>query len=162
MGRDNGSGTRITTLAEISLGILPNIAQRRAVNGNWVDDAVGFSSGSLVATNLNGTSTSAEGPGGAISYPGPNDSNTAIAGGGKALSYDGVFYSKDNVRNGKYTLWGFQHLYSVPITGSGSPEETFRTAFVTKIDAGLPASVNAIQIGTMNVTRLADGAVVTP
>ncbi len=163
VGRDNGSGTRICTLAEISLGILPNIAQRRAIAGNWTDDATGLSSGSIVATNLNGTATSLDGPGGAVSYLAPNDSATTVTGGGKALTYDGVVYSKDNVRNGKYTLWGFEHLYNAPgMTGSGSKEETFRTAFALAIDAIIPSLNNAIAIGTMNVTRLADGAVVTP
>jgi len=162
VGRDNGSGTRITTLSEIGLGPLPIIGQRRSVNGFFVPDPIGFSSGSFVRTNLNSAATSIQGPGGAISYLAPADSAITVTGGGAALTYDGVAYTKDAVRSGKYTMWGFEHLYSQPIQGSGSDEETFRDAFVPQIDALLPSSVNAIQIGSMFVTRPADGAVVTP
>ena len=78
------------------------------------------------------------------------------------MTYDGVAYSKDAVRSGKYTMWGFEHLYSLPIAGSGSNEEIFRDAFVPVIDAALEGGNNAIRVGTMYVTRQADGAVVTP
>jgi len=161
VGRNSGSGTRAATLSEIGLGPLATILQRKVVSGNWVDDATGFSSNSLIPPALNsGVSTSAEGPGGAIGYLDLNDANLVVAGGGSILQYDGVTFSKDAVRHGKYALWTYEHLFNrSPLAAD---ETTFRTALLAQIDTDLAVSVSAIQTSSMIVSRLADGATITP
>jgi hypothetical protein len=79
--------------------------------------------------------------------------------GAKALSYNGVTYTEDAVKNGTYTLWGYQWLYQAPsITAS---ETTFNTAFVAAIPANLGTA--AIPIPSMNVTRSGgDGGPILP
>lgn len=46
-----------------------------------------------------------------IGYLGLTDANGAIGAGATALSYNGVPYSAQNVENGSYTLWGYEHCY---------------------------------------------------
>lgn len=160
-GRNSGSGTRAATLSEIGLGPLATILQRKNSGLNWVDDAVGFSSSSAIPGALNsGANTSAEGPGGCISYLDLNDAGTVVAGGGAILQYDGVTYSASNVRNGKYSLWTYEHLYNR--TPLAADEGTYRTALLSRIDSDLATSTSAIQTSSMLVQRLADGATVTP
>ena len=161
VGRNSGSGTRAATLSEIGLGPIATVLQRKVVSGNWVDDAVGFSSNSLIPAALNsGVATSAEGPGGAIGYLDLNDANLVVAGGGAMLQYDGVTFSKDAVRHGKYTLWTYEHLMNR--TGLPADETTFRATLLAQIDSDLATSVSAIQTSSMIVSRLADGSTVTP
>ncbi|MFN0128989.1 MAG: hypothetical protein ACKV19_20135 [Verrucomicrobiales bacterium] len=79
--------------------------------------------------------------------------------GGKALSYNGVFYSEDKVKNGAYTLWGYQWFYQAPsITAA---ETTFRNVFVGVIPANLGTA--AIPETEMNITRSGgDGGPILP
>ena len=79
--------------------------------------------------------------------------------GAKALSYNGVTYSEDAVKNGAYSLWGYQWLYQAPsITAS---ETTFKSVFLSTIPANLGSA--AIPIPTMNVTRSGgDGGPILP
>ena len=162
VGRNSGSGTRAATLSEIGLGALATILQRRTNGmGGWVDDAVGQSSSSTIPGLLNsGANTSGEGPGGAISYLDLNDAATVVAGGGSILQYDGVTFSKDAVRYGKYALWTYEHLYNR--TPLAADETTFRAGLLSQINTDLATSPSAIQVSTMIVSRLADGATITP
>ena len=79
--------------------------------------------------------------------------------GAKALSYNGVTYSENAVKNGSYTLWGYQWLYQAPsITAN---ETTFRNVFTTTIPNNLGSA--AIPIPTMTVTRSGgDGGPILP
>jgi len=79
--------------------------------------------------------------------------------GAKALTYNGVAYSLDKVREGAYSLWGYQWFYQAPsITAT---ETTFRNAFVAAIPATL--GTIAIPIPDMNVTRSGgDGGPILP
>jgi hypothetical protein len=79
--------------------------------------------------------------------------------GAKALSYNGVFYSVDKVKEGAYTLWGYQWFYQAPsITAD---ETTFRGLFLTTIPANLGSA--AIPIPDMHVTRAGgDGGPILP
>ena len=79
--------------------------------------------------------------------------------GAKALSYNGVTYSEAAVKNGSYTLWGYQWLYQAPsITAS---ETTFKTVFLSTIPANLGSA--AIPIPSMIVTRSGgDGGPILP
>jgi hypothetical protein len=79
--------------------------------------------------------------------------------GAKALTYNGVAYSDDAVKNGAYTLWGYQWFYQAPsITAA---ETTFRDVFINTIPANLGSA--AIPIPQMNVTRSGgDGGPILP
>jgi hypothetical protein len=163
VGRNASSGTRPSVLSEIGLGPLATVIQRK-LNGTstaWIDDPTGFGSNSLIPPQINsGVATSAEGPGGAIGYLDINDALTVTAAGGKFLKYDGVDFTKENVQNGKYTLWSYEHLFNR--SGLAVDETAFRTALLNQLDADLATSVSAVQSSAMIVSRLADGAVVTP
>lgn len=81
--------------------------------------------------------------------------------GAKALTYNGAGYSEDNVKNGKYTLWGYQQFYGpIGITGS---EQSFFDAFTAEIPNALNPLTTGIKIPEMNVTRNGgDGGPITP
>ncbi len=86
------------------------------------------------------------------SYPG----NQAIP-----LTYNGVRYSVENVRNGSYTLWGYQQLYTAP---NLNPAETsFDTALRNAIPNTLTAATGIANDADMKVTREGgDGGPVYP
>ena len=163
-GRDSGSGTRVTVLAETGVGGGATVVQRKVSAGNYVADAIGFSGGGALATDLAlNVGTSANGAGGAIGYVSVSDAATVLATGGAYLKYEGVPMTFDNVRSGKYTLWAYEHMYDAYTVAPGSDEETLRNAIVTEIEVNqLAASTVAIQSGTMKCSRLDDGATVTP
>jgi hypothetical protein len=77
------------------------------------------------------------------------------------LTYNGVPYSENNVKNGAYTLWGYQQFYgSVDITAG---EQTFFNAFTTEIPDQLNPLSTGIKISEMAVTRFGgDGGTVLP
>ncbi len=77
------------------------------------------------------------------------------------LTYNGVPYTENNVKNGAYTLWGYQQFYgSADITGG---EQTFFNAFTTEIPDQLNPLSTGIKISEMNVTRFGgDGGIVLP
>lgn len=81
--------------------------------------------------------------------------------GAKALTYNGVAYSEDNVKNGQYTLWGYQQFYGpIGITGG---EQTFFNNFTAEIPNALNPLTTGIKIPEMNVTRNGgDGGPITP
>lgn len=140
----------------------------------------GYSSNSFVRQNLARTSanvtvgTDGTGAGGTagqdiviVSYLTLSDAAaiTTITGGAgvgaKALTYNGVAYSENNVKNGSYTLWGYQQFYG-PI-GITVDEQTFFDTFVAEIPNALNPLTTGIKITEMNVTRNGgDGGPVTP
>lgn len=174
VGRNSGSGTRATVNAESGLGPTAAITQRKlnATNDRWIADSVGFNSNSGVAAALTNTTVlstnlyqgNASLPlyGGAIGFVDLSDANVVLAAGGNAaiLTYEGVTYSKDAVRRGQYTAWGYEHLMHKDITGTD--EEIFRDALMAQIKADLATSTAGIDPDTMLVTRVTDGATVTP
>ena len=203
VGRDAGSGTRVTRLAETRYGINKTVAQWRIANSGgiasdvrfWpstVEEAVaptnmandptnqgngGYTSGSAIATIMGCTSTSVNIRdalnnilvGGQnvcfIGHLGLSDAASAIAAGAKEMTYNGSLYSQDNVRNGKYTDWGYLHVLNQ--TGALSADQVLaRDAVVGAFGSSLlpfGASVEAgIDITTMNVSRSEDGGLVGP
>jgi hypothetical protein len=86
---------------------------------------------------------------------GLSDANTAIGGGAKELTYNGVLYSLDNVKNGLYTFWCYEHLmYKKTLTGV---KKTVADTLANQID-----TVDApIKRSDMRVSREADGGLVT-
>ena len=199
-GRNNGSGTRATILAETQYGPFTNVVQWGGPNPpsgsqpvnttggegagtvNWLQNLGnnGYSSNSsvraLLARNTTNVTvgTDGSGTGGTagqnivmVSYLTLSDAAaiTTITGGAgvgaRALTYNGVPYSEENVKNGSYTLWGYQQFYaSADITGA---EQVFFDAFTAAIPPTLDPLLTGIPIPDMNVTRNGgDGGPITP
>lgn len=187
-GRNNGSGTRATILAETQYGPFTSVVQwggpndATTVSGSEGTGTVntltnlfngGYSSNSWVRQNLARTSTNVT-VGGTpgqdiviVSYLTLSDAAaiTTLTGGAgvgaRALTYNGMAYSEDKVKNGQYTLWGYQQFYaSADITAA---EQIFFDAFTAAIPATLDPLVTGIPIPDMNVTREGgDGGPITP
>ncbi|WAC21771.1 hypothetical protein OVA24_10275 [Luteolibacter sp. SL250] len=180
-GRSGGSGTRFTILAETGYGTNTNVAQWTAnASGELTDAANGGYSGSGDVRNAINLDRSNLKVGGSaidavlVSYMTVSDAITisgyspatgaSTAGAPVPLSYNGVRYSPENVRNGSYTLWGYQQLYTANISGL---EVTFDTAFRDQIAAYLATDVNGttgIAIDSnLKVSRVGgDGGPVVP
>lgn len=188
-GRNNGSGSRATVLGETQYGFFRAVQQFRnpqtgGHTGSGAIDRIDFvgndgnSSNSFLADLMKGTSGSVDlYDGGAayednvdcllLTYLTQSDVEIATADpdgagplqGAKALTYNGVAYSLDKVREGAYSLWGYQWFYQAPsITAT---ETTFRNVFVAAIPATL--GTIAIPIPDMNVTRSGgDGGPILP
>jgi hypothetical protein len=188
-GRNNGSGSRATVLGETGYGFFRAVQQFQnnqttQHNGAGAIDRVDFvgnngnSSNSFLANLMKGTSAAVDLYESGAAYE--NDVNCLLltyltesdvllatadpdgAGplqGAKALSYNGVFYSETKVKEGAYTLWGYQWFYDAPsITAD---ETTFRNSFLTVIAGNLGTA--GIPIPDMNVTRSGgDGGPVLP
>jgi hypothetical protein len=129
-GRNDGSGTRITVLAETGFGIFNIIAQygngvqtggvgavARGANQNfWTAMGVGdgygegWNSGSGVGGDIGNPLITTPG----IGYVGYNDRQ------GTLLTYNGYPLTAANVQNGKYTLWGYEHIMTTGLDPSGT------------------------------------------
>jgi hypothetical protein len=149
---------------------------------NWLQNLGngGYSSNSYVRQNLARTTdnvtvgTDGSGNGGTagqdvilVSYLTLSDAAaiTDVTGGAGVgavdLTYNGVAYSEANVKNGAYSLWGYQNFYgSVDIT---TQEQTFFDQFVAAIQPNLNPLSTGIKTSEMNVTRSGgDGGIITP
>lgn len=186
-GRNNGSGTRATILSETQYGPFRNVVQWGGPNdssnvaGSEGTGTVttltnkgngGYSSNSFVRQNLARTTANVSVDGvpssvHLVSYLTLSDASaiTTITGGAgvgaRALTYNGMAYSEDKVKNGQYSLWGYQWFYKSPNPTAG--EETFFDAFVAAIPTTLDPLVTGIPIPDMNVTRQGgDGGIILP
>ena len=168
-GRNNGSGTRATILAETKYGAFTNVVQYGATfQGTRTDTyptgkllAVsefnngGNSSNSFVRDLLTRSSADLTFTGDPIdalfvSYLTISDANSAKTEGAQEMKYNGVAFSADNVKKGAYTLWGYQQFYRD--SDATAQEITFDTAFRAAIPATLDG-VNAIALTDMSVVR---------
>jgi hypothetical protein len=160
VGRDTGSGTRITAEKD-SLFIGTPVLWAPDGSCNWTNNNPGFSSGSGLAGILNGSC----GP--AMGYLGLSDANT-VNSGGNILSYDGVrpYYGTVGspdftpVRQGLYSFWCYEHLFARQ--SAPANVATFRTGLATEIENDLATSTTAVQVSTMKVSREADGGPISP
>jgi hypothetical protein len=171
-GRDPLSGTRLTTFAESGVGVASTVVQYKptvasgavtsqsvwpaeTVNGIAFDQGNGgYTSGSSLVTALQATTS---GIGGYyVSYMGVSDADSAITGGAIELTWNGIQYSLENVKQGKYTFWGYQHLmYQSTLTGT---KKTVADAIATQIK-----NVDSpILLSDMKVERQADGGLIAP
>ena len=153
-GRNNKSGTRITTLAVTGYGIFKGVQQWAAgvvnddgtgkyarggdiaappvafaPNANYVGGE-GWDSGGGVAGDLSNNNMNAGDAYPMVSYVGVSDANT-IGNGGGVIKYDGYAYTTANLANGAYTFWCYEHLYSKP----GTDADTFKTSLNTAVQA---------------------------
>lgn len=187
-GRNNGSGTRATILAETRYGAFTSVVQYGGPNSTanisgsegtgTVNTLVnlgngGYSSNSFVRQNLARTTDAVSVDGGPaesivlVSYLTLSDASvvTDVVGnpgvGARDLTYNGFAYTEDHVKNGQYSLWGYQQFYgSTDITNA---EQDFFDAFVAAIPDTLDPIVTGIPISEMNVTRFGgDGGIILP
>jgi hypothetical protein len=160
-GRDNSSGTRITTVANNYYGLNLNIAQYTGTGDPLTLTYVGnggYSSGSGVSGMLAATITGARS---VVGYLGLSDGATAATGGASYIKFNGVDYSTTAVYNGQYTLWGYLHQSTMldPVNGTGTTVNFYkdlRDAMIANPGSG------TLGLSNMTVERAADGAAVTP
>jgi hypothetical protein len=181
VGRSNDSGTRLGAFADTQFGIFttpqqfditagsPNptlsLDNHPDVEGHPTSDgSQGYISGGDVATAMSvaGSSTAPDPFNGgtgwyAIAYVGISDANTAIGNGAAALTYNGVAYTPNNVQNGEYGFWGYEHILSIPtLSGDGlTVKNDLKTALLTGTFE--TTSGAGFEISTMNVNRPTDG-----
>jgi phosphate transport system substrate-binding protein len=156
VGRDSGSGTRISVEKDIGFVGTPTLWATNAAGAYVLTN--GYSSGALeravIATKPD-----------AIGYLGRADF-AAIATNAVAISYNGVGYSPENVSNGSYGLWGYEHI--VNRAGGLSANQTLvRNALIAKITDSTFQNTNPLynlsfeSISEMHVDRGADGGTIT-
>lgn len=180
-GRNNGSGTRASILSETQYGSATNVVQYNATFQGTRTEAYptaklnaitefaggsndGHTSNSFVRDLLTRSSigmTFGGNPvdGFFVSYLTISDALLAVSEGARELTYNGVPYSENNVKNGKYTLWGYQQLYL------GRSATTAEITFDTQLRATIPTHMGTagIPVTSMNVTRTGgDGGPVFP
>jgi hypothetical protein len=159
VGRDSGSGTRITAERD-SLFVGSPLLWAPDGSCNW-NTYSGFSSGSGISAVLNGSC----GP--AIGYLGISDAKN-VNGGANILSYNGYkpfagsISAPDYtaVRKGLYSFWGYEHL--MKRSTASANVNSFYLRLANEINNDLATSTTAIQVGSMLVSRSADGGPISP
>jgi len=156
IGRDSGSGTRITV--EKDLGFVGTPTLWGLDSGNNYVLTNGYSSGGLERGTIAAKPD-------AIGYLGRPDL-TAISNNAVAISYNGVAYSSANVQSGSYGLWGYEHI--VNRAGALSANQTLvRNALIARITDPVFQSTNPLysdsfeSLQSMHVERGADGGTIT-
>jgi len=156
VGRDSGSGTRITVEKDIGFVGTPTLWATNAA-GQYVLTN-GFSSGGIERGVIANRSD-------AIGYLGRADYNS-ISAFATAISYNGVAYSTANVQNGSYGLWGYEHI--VNRAGGLSANQTLiRNALIARIKDPVFQNTNPLytssfeSLSSMHVERGADGGTIT-
>ena len=152
IGRDSGSGTRITVEKDIRFVGTPILWTTNGA-GAYIQHA-GHSSGGLERNVIAFKSD-------AIGYLGRADL-AAISGAASAISYDGVAYSSAAVQTGSYGLWGYEHIFN-RAGGLSANQAAVKGALVAAItDPTFQASnplytVSFESLASMHVGRGADG-----
>ncbi|MCB1275248.1 hypothetical protein [Prosthecobacter sp.] len=165
VGRDIGSGTRATTMAETGYGIFTAPAQYTVTVGTSTWSAAdlvsqsatsGYTSGSTMATDL--AKASSDGSV-CVGYVGVADKNVNNV----ELTYCGATYSAANVYNGNYTFWGYEHLFTPSrVSTATTGDDLARKNFFNSMAATLASAPGAAGLNPalMQVHRDGDGATV--
>ena len=181
-GRDPDSGTRLTAFAETGIGVTSTVTQYLPVIASGAITSIapygpqtvngilfttgngGESSGSSLRNFFLATSAALNsGAGGyIIGYLSTGDAPTAINGGGKELSYNGVFYSIQDVQEGRYTFWTYEHLMYPLRLANATPNSTDakRKAVADALALRIRNVDSPILLSSMHVSRSSDGGVV--
>lgn len=182
LGRDIGSGTRITTFACIGNSATPtqwatnydgsftlaaniagatgtlnaqvktNLTLGDPANGYALD---GYDSGGTLVKILNTTPNT-------IGYAGYPDA-TGNGSTHKILTFEGVAATPANVESGAYPFWSYEHLFSVGNVGGSANKQSIKAALVAKVTSATfqntDANYNgkAAKLANMQVKRLVDG-----
>lgn len=183
-GRNNGSGTRASILAETQYGPFRSVVQfgidgitatppTAAPYNITVLGTGGYSSNSFVRTTLTTNQASITGLGDnffisyltisdAIAATG-YDEMTGLTSGGEGafpMTYNGVRYSEANVNNGTYTLWGYQQLYQG--LNPTAEENTFDAALRAGIAPILTPDIGLPEPALRVVRQGGDGGLIVP
>lgn len=163
LGRDSGSGTRLTIHAETDYGISvgANLAKANDVttvtnmtvypSPNTGGTDGGYASGGDVAKALKNAPATLP----CLGYMGMGDALAQSLYPGKELTYNGVPFTPDNVKNGTYTLWSYEHFFHRDDL-TGYPVDTFKKAFIKEIEITLDG-IKGIKVSDMKVERSGDG-----
>ncbi len=155
IGRDSGSGTRISTEKDIGFVGAPLLW---ATNGAGIYVVTnGYSSGGLERAVIAGKPD-------AIGYLGRGDL-AAIAASATAISYDGVPYSEPAVATGSYGVWGYEHIVN-RVGGLSANQALVRDALINAItDSAYQSTAiytnSFVRFNQMQVERGADGGTIT-
>jgi phosphate transport system substrate-binding protein len=156
IGRDSGSGTRISVEKDIGFSGTPLLWATNATGGLITTN--GYSSGGLVRNTVNGTVNS-------IGYMSLGDAILILAN-TTSLNYNGVPYAHTNVANGSYALWGYEHLVN-RVGGLSANQALIRDAIIGAItepgfqSTNLLYAPNFVSLVDMQVERGADGGPIT-
>lgn len=163
VGRDSGSGTRATVMAETGYGIFKAVQQYTPVVSGGAITVVtavtnpgGYGKGSDLANALANTCDE-NAVGIVVGYVGIADAVSNNV----QLSYNGVSYSPDNVYNGSYTLWGYEHLFTPSrVSNASSGSDLIAKNFFANMASTLAASPGSAGLNPalMKVSRSGDGA----
>ncbi len=183
-GRNNLSGTRTVVFSETGFGVfsgaqqfangvinavVPNTrgANLAAATPFASDD--GWSSGSFVRADMNNATCTDR----FVGYLSAGDARTLTGADGIAnnadfftwyLTHNGIAYSKANVANGLYTLWGYEHMFR---KGDNADANAFSANYATAIDNFLTGSFctdnfpAGLPLSAMQVSRNAEATGVT-
>lgn len=179
-GRDIDSGVRIIAFAETGLGALSVVKQYEPLKGgvrattaggaldappyvlepaatiDGISEPIGdggYSSGGDLANGISNTTSSSTS---FVTYLALSDATTAVTNGSHALSYNGTPYSITAVQEGRYSFWGYEHLYyrdTITTTLKAVADKLALQLFNT--DAPAP------HYNDMRVSRATDGGVIT-
>ena len=189
VGRNIDSGTRVTTLLDMSYGSQTKVKQYlspstnqlylspiETINGISSSQAgnSGYDSGSKIAaalanplvtgTNLisstNGTSRS--------TFTGSHYLLGYISGAdlsGKAgvtnTTFNGVDFSNANIINGSYPFWSYEYAYYNPARTNAISAAVYSTLVSAATNAPSSTSKRLVKLGDMKATRTGDGVTVT-
>jgi hypothetical protein len=164
VGRDSGSGTRITVQKDIAFTGTP-VNWDFASGTPVISAAGGLSSGGTLVDQVRNTSYNA------VGYAGLADITAGTKEGTgptqvTRMKYCGVDCTHANVTTGAYPIWGYEHI--VNRTGGLSTEQgQIRAALVSAITNPQYQSTNAVynipfsSLSDMQVQRGGDGADIT-
>ncbi len=92
---------------------------------------------------------------------------TAGLGNAKELSWNGVFYSFNNVAEGRYTFWGYEYICTRTSLGANTPQKRVANALINYFENLPPtplanqATAFVLNLSDMKVVRTVDGGVIT-
>jgi len=91
-----------------------------------------------------------------IGYSGRSDANSYTATGLVLLNYNGVANTPNNVANGGYTFWAYEHMY---LGASATADDTYAANGIASLITANIASPN-VSFTSMKVQRSTDGGTV--
>lgn len=191
IGRDNGSGTRITQLAETQYGVFTPVQQWKLTSaadittaqlwpigdgvGSFAAGNGGYTSGSTIRNFMGLTSATVDlkdadnvefltdVPVSLISWLGITDANTAVTNGAVRLSYEGVTYDGTNTDLiYEGAYTAWGYLHLYVPSGLSTDENQFKSNLTTQLDNASVLGSSGLRVSQMHVSRGNDGATVGP
>ena len=154
IGRDSGSGTRLTAEKCTKFSGSPTLWTTNGA-GAYVTTN-GLPSGGLVKNVVQGKTDS-------IGYLSLGDYSGSFTNSATVLNYNGIPFNITNVYNGKFTIWGYQHMMSRTSGGLSATQQLIFNALKTKITDINYQSTNSLykgrfgELNAMEVQRNVDG-----